>query len=87
MALANRKLARSGGDPLAARSRAEGLASFEEAAEKMVAIHSGACKEGGKSVEQVGEPPRVRLTRASADKRVDQVTTADVMAVVLPISC
>ena len=52
MALANRKLARAGGDPLAARRRTEGMPSFEEASEKVVAIHSGGWKDGGKSAKQ-----------------------------------
>ena len=52
LALANRKLARASGDPLAAKRRAERMPSFEEASEKVVAIHSGGWKDGGKSAKQ-----------------------------------
>ena len=52
LALANRKLARAGGDPLAAKRRTEDMPSFEEASEKVVAIHSGGWKDGGKSAKQ-----------------------------------
>ena len=40
LALANRKVARSGGDPLADRRRTDGVPTFAEAAEKVIAIHS-----------------------------------------------
>ena len=40
LALANRKVARSGGDPPADRRRAKGVPTFEEAAEKVIAIHT-----------------------------------------------
>ena len=36
LALANRKLARSGGDPLADKRRAEGVPTFAEAARRVV---------------------------------------------------
>ena len=85
LALANRKLARAGGDPLAARRRAEGMPSFEEASEKVVAIHSGGWKDGGKSAKQWRASLSEYAYPRIGDKGVDQVTTADVMAVVLPI--
>ncbi len=84
LALANRKLARAGGDPLAAKRRTEGK-PFEEAAEKVTAIHSGAWKDGGKSAKQRRASLSEYAYRRIGDKGVDQVATADVMAVVLPI--
>ena len=61
------------------------MPSFEEASEKVVAIHRGGWKDGGKSAKQwrasLGEYAYPRI----GTKGVDQVTTADVMAVVLPI--
>ena len=85
LALANRKLARAGGDPLAAKRRTEGMPSFEEAAEKVIAIHSGGWKDGGKSAKQWRASLSEYAYGRIGDKGVDQVTTADVMAVVLPI--
>ena len=85
LALANRKLARAGGDPLAAKRRNEGMPSFEEASEKVVAIHSGGWKDGGKSTKQWRASLHEYAYPRIGDKGVDQVTTADVMAVVLPI--
>ena len=85
LALANRKLARAGGDPLAAKQRTEGMPSFEEASEKVVAIHGGGWKDGGKSAKQWRASLREYAYARIGDKGVDQVTTADVMAVVLPI--
>ena len=80
LALANRELARAGGDPLAARRRAEGMPSFEEASEKVVAIHSGGWKDGGKSAKQWRASLSEYAYQRIGDKGVDQVTTADVMA-------
>ena len=75
----------AGGDPLAAKRRTEGMPSFEEAAEKVIAIHSGAWKDGGKSTKQWRASLSEYAYHRIGDKGVDQVTTADVMAVVLPI--
>ena len=85
LALANRKLARAGGDPLAAKRRAEGMPSFEEASEKVLAIHSAGWKDGGKSAKQWRASLSEYACPRIGSKGVDQVTTADVMAVVLPI--
>ena len=85
LALANRKLARAGGDPLAAKRRTEGMPSFEEASEKVVAIHSGGWKDGGRSAKQWRASLSEYAYPRIGGKGVDQVTTADVMAVVLPI--
>ena len=52
LTLANRKVARSGGDPLAARSRAEGMPTFEQAAEKAIAIHSKVWKHPERMTQQ-----------------------------------
>ncbi len=84
-ALANRKIARSGGDPLADKRRSQGLPTFEEAAEKVIAIHREAWKDGGSTVELWRATLRDYVHPHIGDKSVDQVTTADVMAVLLPI--
>ena len=84
-ALANRKIARAGGDPLAAKRRAEGMPTFEEAAGKVLAIHREAWKDGGSTAKQWQTTLRDYVHPRIGDMGVDKVTTADVMAVLLPI--
>ena len=55
------------------------------AAEKVIAIHSGAWKDGGKSTKQWRASLSEYAYQRIGDKGVDQVTTADVMAVVLRV--
>ncbi len=45
-ALANRRVARAGGDPRAASRRADGMPTFEEAAAKVIAINGAAWRAG-----------------------------------------
>ena len=84
-ALANRRLARSGGDPLAARPSSAGVPTFAEATEKVIAIHRDAWKDG----EATAQKWRATLQQYAhphiGDKGVDRVTTADVMAALVPI--
>ena len=84
-ALANRRLARSGGDPLAARPRTAGVPTFAEATEKVIAIHREAWKDG----EATAQKWRATLQQYAhphiGDKGIDRVTTADVMAALVPI--
>ena len=84
-ALANRRLARAGGDPRADERRAPGIPTFEEAVDKVLAIHAPAWKAGGKNAKRwratLGEYAYPRL----GGKGIDGVTSADVMAVLLPI--
>ena len=44
----SRRTARTGGDPLADRRRAQGMPTFEEAAGQVLAIHQTAWKESGR---------------------------------------
>ncbi len=83
-ALANRKAAREGGDPLADRRRSEGIPTFEEAVEKVIAIHGEAWR-AGKTPKQWRASLRDHALPHLGGKSVDQVTTADVMTVLLPI--
>ena len=85
LALANRKVARSGGDPLAERRRADGVPTFAEAVEKVIAIHSGIWKHPEKTKQQWRGCLRDHAYSHIGDKSVDLVTTADVMAVLLPL--
>ena len=84
-ALTHRKVARSGGDPLADRRRANGAPTFAEAAEKVIAIHSGLWKQPGKTKRQWQGCLRDHAYPRIGDKGIDQVTTADIMSVLLPL--
>ena len=85
LALANRKVARSGGDPLANTRPAKGVPTFEEAAEKVIAIHSEIWKHPEKTKRQWRGCLRDHAYTRIGGRSVDQVTTADVMAVLLPL--
>ena len=78
-----RKIARAGGDPLAIK-RGQEVPTFAEAVETVIAIHREGWKDAEKSEKQwraaLGDYAMRRLGR----KRVDQITTADVMAVLIP---
>ena len=82
-AQANRKLARMGGDPLAAKRT--DVPSFADAIETVIAIHREGWKDAGKSEKQWRASLRDYAMPRLGRKRVDQITTADVMAVLLPI--
>ena len=81
----NRRVARSGGDPLAERRRADGVPTFAEAVEKVIAIHSEIWKHSEKTKQQWRGCVRDHAYARIGDKGVDKVTTADVMAVLLPL--
>ncbi len=81
-ALANRKLARAGGDPMA--SKGQGVPTFEEAAAKVIEIHRPNWK-NAKHIAQWTATLRQYVFPRIGRKRVDLVSTADVMAVLLPI--
>lgn len=81
-ALANRKLARAGGDPIAAKGR--GIPTFEEASAKVIEIHRPNWK-NAKHAAQWTATLRDYVFPRIGGKRVDLVAAADVMAVLLPI--
>ena len=58
---------------------------FAEAAEKVIAIHREAWKDGGKSAKQWRASLAEYAYPRIGDRGVDSVATADVMAVLLPI--
>ncbi len=78
-----RKIARSGGDPLALNLRQD-VPTFAEAVETVLAIHREGWKNAGKSEKQWRASLRDYAMRRLGHKRVDQITTADVMAVLIP---
>ena len=77
-----KKLARDGGDPRALKNTAP---AFEDALEKVLEIHREAWRPGSKSEAQWRASLKSYAFPRIGRKRVDRITTADVMAVLLPI--
>ena len=78
----NRKLARAGGDPMATQRTS--VPTFEQAAGKVLAMHRPAWK-SAKHAGQWAATLRTYAYPKIGQKRVDRITTADVMGVLLPI--
>ena len=78
-----RKIARAGGDPLALRRKSD-VPTFAEAVETVVGIHREGWKDAGKSEKQWRASLRDYAMPRLGRKRVDQIATADVMAVLIP---
>ena len=84
LALANRKLAQSGGDPIQAKREADAMLTFAEAARKVHALHLPTwrnAKHGAQFLTTLETYAFPRLGKL----RVSDVTTADVLAVLTPI--
>ena len=84
-ALANRRAARSGGDPCPASRRVPGIPTFDEAVATVLAIHGATWKAGGRNANSWQATLREYACPRLGRKGVDRITTADVMAVLLPI--
>ena len=78
-----RKAARQGNDPSALRSDA--VPTFSRAAETGIAFHAGKWKPGGKSEAQWRSSIEAYVLPAIGSKRVDEITTSDVMACLTPM--
>ena len=78
-----RKTALDGGDPK--MLRAGHVPTFTTAVEKVIALHAGKWKPGGKSEESWRSSLGTYVLPAIGSKRVDEITTADVMACLAPI--
>ena len=61
------------------------MPTFEEAVDKVIAIHSDAWKDGGKTAKLWRATLREYAYPHIGEKGIDKVTTADVMVVLLPI--
>ena len=83
-AFENARLARGGGDPFEGRTR-RAAPMFAEAVAAVIGMHAAAWKDGGKSARQWESSLRDYAFPRIGGKRVDAVTGADVMAVLLPI--
>lgn len=79
-----RKLARSGGDPRSPRS-GQRVPTFAEAAETVIKIHELGWKNGGKSADQWRASLRDYAIPTLGEVRVSDISTADIMEVLLPI--
>ena len=84
-ALANRRVARSGGDPRPASRRVPGIPTLDEAVATVLAIHGATWKAGGRNANGWQATLREYACPRLGRKGVDRITTADVMAVLLPI--
>ena len=83
IAFENRNIAREGGDPAAIRNR-PAVPTFAEALEKVIEIHRGTWKDAGKSESQWRASLRNYALPRLGRIGVDNITTADVMAVLVP---
>ena len=81
-ALANARAVSEGRDP---RDRASRAPTFEQAVETVIGIHAENWKDGGKSAAQWRASLRDYAVPKIGAKRVDRISTADVMEVLLPI--
>ena len=79
-ALECRRAVEQGKDP-----RAREIPTFAQATEEVIAIHRASWRPGGKSETQWRANFRDHVLPRIGDKRVDQVTTADVLRVLTPI--
>ena len=81
-ALANARVVSEGLDP---RDRASRAPTFEQAVETVIGIHAENWKDGGKSAAQWRASLRDYAVPKIGARRVDRISTADVMEVLLPI--
>lgn len=84
VALQNRKLARSGGDPLQSKRASEALLTFEEASRKVHKIHEPTWRNKKHAAQFISTLETYTFPRIGKLK-VSEVTTADVLAVLQPI--
>ena len=83
-AVANRRLARAGGDPLAEKRRAQGMPTFAEAAASVLALHRPGWR-NAKHAAQWEATLRAYVFPHIGARPVSDVTTADVLTVITPI--
>lgn len=82
LAQANRKIARTGGDP---RRGPATVPTFEEAADAVIRIHAATWRDGGKTEKQWRASLRDYAFPRLGNLAVSRVTGADVLAVLIPI--
>ena len=84
LALANRKLARSGGDPLADKRRAAGVPTFAEAARRVVEQKRGGWRGRWHAQNWLRSLERYAFPRIGS-RPVSEVNSADVLEILTPI--
>lgn len=83
-ALANRKLARAGGDPLAAKRQAQAVLTFQDAARKVHEIHKPSWRNAKHAAQFISTLETYAFPYFGKVKVAD-VTSSDVLAALLPI--
>ena len=83
-AFANRVAIADGIDPLAEKRRAK-VPTFEQAVEKVIALHRQTWKDGGKTAKIWESTLREYVFPHIGKKGVDEIATADVMTILTPI--
>ena len=83
-ALENRKIARAGGDPLAQRRSSTAIPTFEAATATVIDLHRHGWR-NEKHAAQWGATLRSYVFPHFGQRSVADITTADVMAVLMPI--
>ena len=84
IAYEHRKIARAGGDPTASHHKRT-IPTFAESAERVIEAHRGGWKEGGKSEGNWRSSLQRYAYPRIGSMAVDQITTADLVRVLLPI--
>ena len=84
LALANRKLARSGGDPLADKRRVQGVPTFSEAARRVVEQKRGGWRGRWHAQNWLRSLERYAFPRIG-NRPVSEVNSADVLEILTPI--
>ena len=84
LALANRKLARSGGDPLAEKRRVQGVPTFAEAARRVVEQKRGGWRGTRHAHDWLRSLERYAFPRIGK-RPVSEVSSADVLEILTPI--
>ena len=82
-AFEHRKISWAGGDPVALKRRPD-VPTFAEAVDSVIAIHRDGWKDAGKSEKQWRASLRDYAMPRLGRRRIDQITTGDVMAVLIP---
>ena len=83
-ALANRKLARAGGDPLADRRRFQGMPTFAEAADRLIEQKRAGWRNASEARHWLNGLTRYAFPSIGT-RPVAEVTSADVLAILTPI--
>ena len=83
-ALNNRRMVRAGGDPLQAKREADAILTFEEAAQRVHAIHAPTWR-NPKHAAQFLTTLEINVFPHFGNLRISEVSSADVLAALTPI--